>query len=302
MARRRFGYRDFFAYEPTRPREVEGGLKARSKRGAFVESWWAGRWIEALERLVDPRRLQRGRRYARKGQVVGMHEREGRVEAEVQGSRRWPYKARIALEPLDDAAWERVTAALAERALFTAQLLVGEMPREIEAVFEDVGASLFPESGQDLVTDCSCPDWANPCKHVAAVHYLLGERFDEDPFLLLRLRGRHQDRLLEDLRARRGDLAEDKSEDPEAGEETEEIEPLEDAMDCFWEPPEPLDGFAVRIEAPDIDQPLLRRLGDPGFVPGEGLGNRLRPVLQAATELALRMVQAEDLEEVDSES
>ena len=83
--------------------------------------------------------------------------------------------------------------ALAEQAIFTAQLLAGEMPQDIEEAFEEAGASLFPKKRGDLETECSCPDYANPCKHIAATHYILGERFDEDPFLIFRLRGRTQE-------------------------------------------------------------------------------------------------------------
>src|SRR5512147_99971 len=116
-------YDDYGFYRPSRPIETDDGIKARSRRGAFARNWWATRWIEALERLVDPGRLTRGRSYARKGQVLSIDEIKGAIEARVQGSRSAPYRVRIQLAALTEAEWERVLDALAEQALFTAQLL-----------------------------------------------------------------------------------------------------------------------------------------------------------------------------------
>ena len=87
---------------------------------------------------------------------------------------------------------------------YAARLLAGELPHEIEDVFAEAGAALFPERGSHLITSCTCPDWATPCKHAAAVCYLMAEAFDDDPFLLLAFRGREREALLAELRARRG--------------------------------------------------------------------------------------------------
>ena len=205
MARRRSTYYtdESWGYERTSPIRTDQGIKSRSQRGNFAASWWADRWIKALERLVDAGRLSRGRSYARKGQVLEIKEKKGQIEAKVQGSRPTPYKVTIRLDPLTDAQWKGVFAALAAQAIFSAQLLNGEMPQTIEEVFAAAGVSLFPTQSGELHTDCSCPDWANPCKHVAAVHYILGEQFDEDPFLLFVLRGRTQEQVLAALRAQR---------------------------------------------------------------------------------------------------
>ena len=279
-----------FYFEPTRPRAVEGGLKARSQRGEFVKNWWATAWIRALERLVDSGRLGRGRSYARRGQVLKIEEKKGRIEARVQGSRATPYKISIALKPLSESEWDKVIDALAGQALFTAQLLAGDMPQEIESAFDAAGVSLFPTSRQDLETSCSCPDAANPCKHVAAVHYILGERFDEDPFLLFRLRGRTQEQLLAALRQRRSgalDL------DEEADAAPESTAPLETAPNRFWELAAPLDLFPLFIQAPTIAQPLLKRLGEAPFVSGPALDEQLAPAYQAMTEAALALAFAE---------
>lgn len=291
MARRRSSYYDYYSYyAPSRPIETEEGIKARSQRGAFAKNWWASRWIEAMERLMDAGRLSRGRTYARKGQVLSIEETGEGVEARVQGSRPSPYKVTIQVTPLTDTEWDRVIDRLAEQALYTAQLLSGEMPAGIEEAFDAVGISLFPARGSDLITDCSCPDWANPCKHIAATHYILGERFDEDPFLLFRLRGRSQAQILQDLRRRRasGEAREDSE------EEAETVISLDDLLDCFWECGAPPDEFLVAIKSPAIEMPLLKRLGEASFVRDPGLHILLKPAYQAITEAALTMAYNED--------
>ena len=154
---------------------------------------------------MDSGRLSRGRSYARRGQVLNIDEKDGEIRARVQGSRRAPYKVRISLNVLDDMAWDRVLDVLADQAIFTAQLLAGEMPAGIEEAFTAAGTSLFPVSGRELDTDCSCPDWSNPCKHIAAVYFLLGEAFDDDPFMLFRLRGRTETQILAELRILRAE-------------------------------------------------------------------------------------------------
>jgi uncharacterized Zn finger protein len=284
MARRRYGYYGYY-FEPTKPLEVEGGIKARSKRGAFAKNWWATQWIKAMERLVDAGRLGRGRTYARKGQVIAIEETKNGVTARVQGSRRTPYKVAIQVKPLSDAQWEKVIDALVSQALFTAQLLAGEMPQDIEEAFAAAGVSLFPDKPGDMVTDCSCPDWANPCKHVAATHYILGEQFDEDPFLLFRLRGRGQEQILEAMRRRRAD--QEAIEDDLEEEEPEEIMLLEKTLPSFWEMGESLESFPLTIKPPAVTLPILKRLGEPAFITRASLQSQLGPAYQAFTEAAL---------------
>ena len=294
MARRKYSYYDFY-YEPTRPIEVDDGIKARSQRGAFAKNWWATRWIQAMERLVDSRRLARGRSYARKGQVRSIEESEGGIRARVQGSRPNPYKVTIQVSPLTDAQWEKVIDALAEQAIFTAQLLAGEMPHGIEQAFQAAGVSLFPDKGGDLATDCSCPDWSNPCKHVAAAHYILGERFDEDPFLLFRLRGRTQEQILRALRQRRAGQASFAEEEEE--EEAEIVIPLKETLGRFYELGAPLEGLSVAIREASIEMPLLKRLGEAAFIPTPGIQTLLRPAYQGISQAALRAAFQEQTRE-----
>ena len=214
----------------SRPRTVEGGLKARSTRGAIAQNWWSERFIEVLEDIGMGNRLQRGRSYARTGQVISMDVTPGSVTAQVQGSRARPYRVRIGIAAFGKFEWARAEHALAANAWYTAMLLSGEMPDDIEDVFAGLGLSLFPATERDLSLDCSCPDHAVPCKHLAATFYLLAESFDDDPFAILAWRGRERADLLANLQAARCD-------GPPAADRGEQLgRPLVDCLDCYFAP------------------------------------------------------------------
>jgi uncharacterized Zn finger protein len=285
---------DYNDYKPSRPKAAKDGIKAHSQRGAFAKNWWAQRWIAALERLVDSGRLSRGRAYARKGQVLSIEETKDGIAARVQGSQSKPYKIKIQILPLTNADWDKVFDVLAGQAIFTAQLLAGEMPQDIEQAFEAAKVSLFPARRDDLITECSCPDYANPCKHIAATHYILGERFDEDPFLIFRLRGRTQEQVMAALRQRRAGETEagaDAMDEPE--EEYEAVIPLGEQMLHFWEFSAPLEGFSVSIRPPAVEKPLLKRLGEAGFVPAPGLEALLNGAYQVIGRKAIEAAYRE---------
>ncbi|MFI5832700.1 SWIM zinc finger family protein [Micromonospora sp. NPDC051300] len=190
------------------PRRVEGGLRARSTRGAIGRSWWSRRFLEVLESFALGSRLTRGRAYARRGQVLRLDVTPGQVSAEVQGSRPSPYPVRIGLAAYPEEVWRRIEAELAGQAFFSARLLAGDLPAELEELFAAAGAPLFPTEVGELAQRCGCPDFAVPCKHLAATFYLLAEAFDADPFQLLHWRGRSRDDLLARLRTLRGTRSE----------------------------------------------------------------------------------------------
>jgi uncharacterized Zn finger protein len=169
----------------------------------YGRTWWSGRFVAALEAMAHESRLRRGRTYARRGTVHDLTIAPGLVSARVDGSRPRPYAVEIEVDVLTEAEWERVEAEIAAQAGFLALLLAGEMPPQLEDAFAAAGASLFPRNARELRTRCSCPDAANPCKHVAAVLYALAERFDADPWLILAWRGRDRAALTASLRARR---------------------------------------------------------------------------------------------------
>lgn len=252
-----------WADRAARPIRVEGGLVARSERGAIGSTWWSKRFIAVLESLSLGGRLSRGRTYARKGQVLELDVRPGAVTSTVQGSRPEPYAVRIGFAPLPDSAWQAVERALGEQALYRARLLAGELPGELEQLFAEVGAPLFPRESRELVMRCSCPDIAVPCKHLAATFYLLAERFDDDPFELLLWRGRSRADLLADLGADADTHGADAGEPVSAARVLTDLPALDvaAALDRFWLPPVPLPARPPTLDAP-VDL-LLRQLPDP---------------------------------------
>jgi uncharacterized Zn finger protein len=168
------------------------------------------------------------------------------------------------------------------------------MPQDIEQAFEQAKVSLFPSNRKDLQTDCSCPDYSNPCKHIAAAHYILGERFDEDPFLIFRLRGRTQEQVMRELRKRRA------GSDEAVEDEVEEVEvviPLEEQIENFWDIRAPLEGFAVSIRPPAIEMPLLKRLGEASFMSEPGLQSALSAAYQTISRKAIRAAFKDTSEE-----
>ncbi|WP_207707604.1 SWIM zinc finger family protein [Desulfofundulus thermobenzoicus] len=238
-------------------------------RKEFGATWWGKRWIEVLESFGWSTRLQRGRTYARAGHVLEIYIKPGQVTALVQGSRPRPYRVSIEMKTIPDRDWNKVIEAMAGRAVFAALLLAGEMPRDIEEAFRQVRLSLFPGAVRDIKTSCSCPDWANPCKHIAAVYYLLGKKFDEDPFLLFLLRGRSKEQLVTALREKRAARAEQDRPEGDLPLSGEPAGPdLEEQLDRFWDEGEEAAGLFYHPVAPEVDAGLLKTLGPPPFWQG----------------------------------
>jgi uncharacterized Zn finger protein len=272
------------------PIAVEGGIKARSARGAIGEQWWSKRFIAVLESYGIGGRLQRGRAYARRGQVLEFTLTAGLVTARVQGSRPQPYRVSIGLRPLTPAQWTAVESRLAAQALFRARLLAGEMPAEIEEVFVDAGTPLFPQTADDLDLDCNCPDWGVPCKHLAAVCYVLAEAFDIDPFAMLAWRGKGRDDLLAALRGQQasGPAAAGSRSDPglPAGSPAHAVladvtgPALADSAAAFWSPGLSQARLRSLPQNPPAPPDVLLRLFAPPAIEirGQSLGDLLRPV------------------------
>ncbi|PEN08422.1 hypothetical protein CRI93_04725 [Longimonas halophila] len=276
-------------YERTEPRTVKGGIKAKSKRGAFGTTWWGERWEETLHGFGIDSRLQRAKRYARKGQVLAIEVEAGQVTSEVQGSRSDPYEVTIRLRPYDETEWGEIVEAFRRQPYFAAALLAGDMPSGVEAIVERAGLTLFPEREADLKTNCSCPDWSNPCKHIAAVYLLLAEEFDRDPFLLFRLRGMRQGALMDRIGSS------DTSTDPEAAspnDSTPAPAPLQ--TDGFWDAPDLPSTMYGSVETPSTHAALPKQLGKfPFWRSDVDLLNTLEPVYEAASEAGMKAFEAE---------
>ena len=272
---RGWGYDDYNYFpQPSRPLQAKGGIKAQSKRGTFGESWWAKRWIAVLEGFDIGSRLERGRSYARRGQVLSIDINKGLVKAKVQGSRPTPYSVEIKLNVLSTVNWQQLAAVLSRQVIFTAKLLAGEMPQDIEQAFTDAGLSLFPTQLKDLQTECSCPDWSNPCKHIAAVYYLLGEEFDRTPFLLFTLRGMNREELVRllDQGGSKGSQKK-KAQKPEADNTLSESaitpEPLPVMAADFWNGSSLPNDLFGEVRIPPTPATLIKRLGNFPFWRGQ---------------------------------
>jgi uncharacterized Zn finger protein len=195
----------------------------------------------------------------------------------------------IQVKTLTAKQWDQLLQTLSRQALFVAKLLAGEMPPDIEEVFTEAGLSLFPEESGDLLTDCSCPDWSNPCKHVAAVYYLLGEEFDRDPFLLFRLRGLDRTELLKRL-SRAAPAATPAAEETPAAP----AEPLPKDPAVFWSGGSPPDDVFGEVRQPPVSAVWLQRLGAFPFWRGETpLSEALGPIYSAASARGLAVFLGE---------
>lgn len=174
----------------------------------FSKTWWGQRFIEALESFTDSGRLSRGRSYANNGKIKQYKITQGKITAKVRGSvnpyfgvyKEPLYKTEISLTPISQKDWEKAIAFLSSQASFVSKLLMNKMPDNIEeAFYQKFKLHLLPYDSNDFDTDCSCPDWSNPCKHIAGVYYLIASAIDQDPFLLFELRGLPREKLHQEL-------------------------------------------------------------------------------------------------------
>jgi uncharacterized Zn finger protein len=234
--------------------------------------WWAQRWIDLLESFGWARRLERARIYAREGRILSLNFDDAKVFALVQGTAPEPYEVTLNLEPFTDEQWQYVVESMADRAIFSAKLLAGEMPANIEEVFTENGLSLFPLTKFDIQSDCNCPDPVNPCKHIGAVYYSLGDRFSQDPFVLFQLRHRNKAAILEALRQQRHAVGTVSSNKPRvetapAAKKTLAADRGADrGDDRFWEYDAPLDPTLVVITPTAMSETIIDSLGN---IPGE---------------------------------
>ena len=179
---------------PVRIPRAAAGIRAQESRAGAGRSWWAKRWTETLERMGLGARLGRGKNYALSGQIVEMKLEGPHVSATVVGSRPDPYLVTVDFRMPDEAAHDRIVAGLRAEPMLVARLLTDDLPLAVEELFRNEGYDLFPGGKlgprlYDMTTKCSCPDYANPCKHSSAVLLILGEEVARRPLTLLELRG-----------------------------------------------------------------------------------------------------------------
>ena len=253
-----YGYR---RRRPPKPRKVRNGIKAQSRRGRFGKNWWSMTWLDMLDGL-NYHNLDRGKPYARRGQVISIDVQKGSITASVQGSKPAPYAVRIRVQQISGEWWRGLARVLYRRPADAAKLLAGRMPEGIEDAFGETGAALFPRSRKEFHNMCDCNDWGELCKHVAAVHLLVGEEFDRDPLLMLKLRGADRDELLDML----GSFgAEDSAgADPGAEAATDDPRPGPPPADPgrFWGRADRAPHDPDIAGMPDATAALPKRLGD----------------------------------------
>jgi uncharacterized Zn finger protein len=201
-------------------------------------TWWGQAWVEALEQRarLDPNRLPRGRDYARSGAVGELVLAPGEVRARVQGRLSQPYEVRVRVRQYGEDEWDRVLGAISAQLGRAAALLDGEMPPEVAADVAAAGLDLLPGSGE-VGPRCNCPDDADPCKHSAAVCYLVADALDTDPFVVLLLRGRTRGEVLAGLRSRRRGMEPARSTLPGAAAADEAVDPGVDARAALGRSP-----------------------------------------------------------------
>lgn len=179
---------------PVRIPRFAAGIRAQESRTGSGRSWWAKEWVHRLEAMGLKGRLGRGKNYAVSGQVVSMTIAGNHVNARVQGTRAEPYEVSIRFRLPEADVQDRIIAAIRQEPMLVARLLADDMPTEVEEIFRAEGLDLFPGGKlgprkYDMTTSCSCPDYANPCKHTSAALLILGEEVSRRPATLLEFRG-----------------------------------------------------------------------------------------------------------------
>jgi len=163
---------------------------------ALARTWWGKSWNRNLERYADyTNRIDRGKNYVRHGAVLDLKIDSGHVTALVQGSTSKPYEVVISIKGINQANWKEIKRQCEGQLKSLQDLLAGKFPKALAEIFFNKEKGLFP-SPQAINFDCSCPDWASMCKHVAAALYGIGARFDEDPSLFFKLRGVDTENLI----------------------------------------------------------------------------------------------------------
>lgn len=266
-------------YASQGPQTVRGGIKAKNTRGPIGETPWAEAWRKILETHED-HRLSRGRSYARKGQVFDLHVESGGVKAKVQGSRPRPYEVEITIPSFRESDWTILFGILARNLLYTAKLLAGQPSMEMFGLLKKAGVGLFPLS-KELSFSCTCPDYGDPCKHGAAVFYLIAERLDEDPLLLFLLRGKERASVLQALQK----SAHEEYTGPPPVREPLPLDPV-----LFWGSAENSELPTHPLLLPEAGFCVLDALGPFPFWQGEReIVEVLRPLYQTCQEVGVHL-------------
>ncbi|MBD3192591.1 MAG: hypothetical protein GF308_18265 [Candidatus Heimdallarchaeota archaeon] len=266
---------------------------------SFGKSWWAEKWLTIIEFFELDDRLAQGRTYARKGQIKALTVQKGGIIAKVQGTKFKPYTVKIELKTFSEKEWEQIITKLSSQTAIVCKLLSCIITKKIEEIVKTNNLSLFPQIDNDLKAACSCPDWANPCKHTAAVFYQVADLLDDDPFLLFRLRGKTKRELFEiiyqtrDLLAKAHSLKESKKKNELISEKSavqQKINPYiksPDQLESFWQMKEDKMTSIPDFREPKSNDLLISKLHSVPFTLWEkNIGKLLVKAFNTASELA----------------
>jgi uncharacterized Zn finger protein len=250
------------------PRKVRYGAKLTARDGSLPQHWATQRWMRLLEAAAEGAALTEGTEYAKIGQTRRLDIGAGFFEGPVQGRRRISYTTRVEIDVFASTQWDAIVEAMSDQALYTAKMLSGELPQNVEDLFAPFGLHLFPTDATDLRPTCTCGHPTPWCKHTLCLGILIADQLAADPFLVFTLRGMRGEELVERLRQRRQAASGNSSGgasavySPHLGVETT---PLDACLDRFWEAGLELDQVDAPIAPPEVSHPLLRRLGPSPF-------------------------------------
>ncbi len=260
------------------PRKVVGGMRLKSKDGPDITAWAGQRWMRLVENSAEPDQLTEGLTYAKTGQTRSLDTAPGLVTAKVQGRMPQAYSTAVRLPTFAPEQWEAAIDAMCSQARYSASLLAGDLPAEIEDVFAPLGLRLLPVDPSELAVSCTCDVGKAFCKHVCCTMALIADRFGTDRLLIFRLRGLSGDELIERIAQRRAAAGAAHASPDSAvpiyapqipGVTDQAAVPLDASLDNFWDAGAGLDTLELPIEEPVVSHPMLRRLGSTPF---EGWG------------------------------
>ncbi len=240
--------KEFQKYLPRVPISIHGGIRAQMKRSNKQRKPWAQRWLDYMESLSMGARIGRGRSYSISGQVYDLVIKPGLIEAKVQGASKEPYLCRLSCEVLESRVRSDIIKKIKNRPLLLSQLSVQSLPYTVERFFKEAGYPLIPTLESCLLPSCTCPDSVCNCKHIAALMFIVSEAIENDPIILLTLRGITREDLF-------GKEKERKKKEEKAS--TKKRFTVKD----FWSKGSKVKDYGAEIEVQGDESPLIRRLG-----------------------------------------
>lgn len=255
------------------PRRIKNGQRLRRKEGLDNLHWPATGWHQLVVGRTAAEVHAEALEYAKAGQIASIILAPGSVEAVVQGRAARPYRVRVDVQQLTHAEWDRILATMAAEAIWSAKLLSGELPQNVELLFRALGRTLVPERDEEIHATCTCSAFVagSICKHIGCAWALVLERIEADPLLSFTLRGLDGQRLLERLQearaiATRGAARAHST--PPAAESAAALPPVERCLQEFWRPGRRLAELEELHPEEYVPHALLRRLGPSPFQAG----------------------------------